>query len=251
MKKQQGRRFTLIELLVVIAIIAILAAMLLPALQSAKARAYDTDCRNHLGQLGKGVICYVDDNKGYYPAQGAQSQNLWGHRIARYIGIETEKHPITKKLLFSKAKDIALFRCPADPAPKYKANVSDRTAFGAGGASYVVNRWLCWNDDNDVGRKPTNLKNPSGMIVITEGANNGFPAVDYNGHRNVAYNHSGGERIVADAYDVAEAFGSGLGINITFADGHAGQKRGCITSETVVGWPDYDPENRFYWWRTK
>lgn len=90
---QSKRGFTLIELLVVIAIIAILAAMLLPALASAKERAKRTQCLNNIRQLHIGSTIYASDNDDWFPVWGGNpapfntrtKNDIWLPSYTRWI----------------------------------------------------------------------------------------------------------------------------------------------------------------------
>ncbi len=84
-QNRRERSFTLIELLVVIAIISILAAMLLPALKSAKETANRTACMAHLRQVSMGLLMLADDTGGYFdPAHTAT--NTWIAAVTPYLG---------------------------------------------------------------------------------------------------------------------------------------------------------------------
>lgn len=74
----KSRGFTLIELLVVIAVIAILAAMLLPALTRSRSLAYRVSCTNHQKQLMLAFTMYEHDNRDYFPWPNWDSQAWWG-----------------------------------------------------------------------------------------------------------------------------------------------------------------------------
>ena len=95
-EKSERRGFTLIELLVVIAIIAILAAILLPALSKAKERAVATSCLNNVKQIGIATRLYSDENEDALPRTSHTGQS-WVNTLQPYCN------------------GTNLWRCPRDP----------------------------------------------------------------------------------------------------------------------------------------
>jgi prepilin-type N-terminal cleavage/methylation domain-containing protein/prepilin-type processing-associated H-X9-DG protein len=161
--------FTLIELLVVIAIIAILAAMLLPALARAKETGRRIVCLNNLRQVSLASQMYVNDNQGAYPPRSSTSR--WPNQLYDNYGKNLN--------VLLCPTDIAVLSNPATVGLSPSNNVAD-----AAPRSYIINGW---NDyfagqfgTTDWGTLETNMLNantclkanvivyPSGTVVLGE-----------------------------------------------------------------------------------
>lgn len=183
-----ARAFTLIELLVVIAIIAILAAMLLPALAKAKKKAQQTFCINNAKQLGLGMILYLGDNNDIYA--GAGSNGTYGPHLEDWIYWRTapniptvngvvmtlDKSPVIRVL--GTGASTNLFRCPADIDDK------DRVTYAQGGLPYYYSyEFTSYNVDGNTSpglltiidgsnkawySKASNVKNPATKLMCVE-----------------------------------------------------------------------------------
>jgi type II secretory pathway pseudopilin PulG len=109
----------LIELLVVIAIIALLAALLLPALSRARDRANAVRCVGNLRNLGQAFHMYANDWDGYLPAIADPSGNIWDAKLLPYV-----------------SQNKGVFLCPQDPWPRADPVMAARSYAANGGVAY-------------------------------------------------------------------------------------------------------------------
>jgi type II secretory pathway pseudopilin PulG len=258
----------LIELLVVIAVIAILAALLLPALSRAKEQAQITQCLSNLKQIGVGFRLYIDENEGRFPLFGngtwANNTNAgWESYILGIGGYDAKPKftlmaPATHRPLYPYIPPSRVFRCPADRGQEENDTFEGTPFEGQGtwkpsnfeslGCSYKYN-CATWGNElresSDIYclsyKKESWVTAPSRMILMHEP-----PAFWYANYYHWHYARGQTTITPAQLADDQQKFVS----PILFLDGHSGsfdftrvlKDNPAFPMEPTKDWYWYEPE---------
>jgi prepilin-type N-terminal cleavage/methylation domain-containing protein len=238
---KQKSGFTLIELLVVIAIIAILAAMLLPALAKAKTRAQQISCINNLKQWGLADSMYVDDNNQTFPwpryqvsstsqqdepqwsdvqtfYNVGQGNDVWFNALPPYVaGLPLYKW-VSNPTLFADSKSI--FTCPTAvaqginpidaPVAHGDMNATARPLF-----NYGMNSKSLANEPNATSLRSVMVAHPSAFVLYSDVRNRSDEVPYYGSAANQI------DLATPHCYTTRFSARHSIGGNIVFSDAHA------------------------------
>lgn len=276
-RRQARSGFTLVELLVVIGTIAILAALLLPALSRARAQARSTQCVSNLRQLFLANTMYADEYNGHYvPAAadmydfllpGADPQDFGGRR--RWHGMRETPNQFSafdprKGPLFEYLPDGRVKECPEFFEFRELAEAANVFEAGTGGygynMAYVGSRLSIMEDPVQacrMGMRNIDIANPAQTIMFADAAipENGY-IIEYSfvePPKSVSYNYPRG--MPGDYFMSPTIHFLHYGrANVLWCDGHISSEKwewapeenayGARNSQWAVGW--FGPQNNYY-----